>query len=282
MEDLQRDLGRLKRLHAKSPPIEEAPKESWSLLLVGNRGRLLRLHLGWGVVLALGFCLLLAALGVGVWQFSRWDWRYEGGGAQRFQGELDALRRENQRLMARLAALEIILGETLPPAQEKTQAEDPVVEMSPGDGEGEIQEEKSENPLAPPAIVKPPKRPEVGIAAQKVALDGYAAGFREGEYRVSFNIRNLVNDTAVSGYIVSVLIPENPDQAAVASPSVAVQEGRPVEPQRGQFFSIRRFKDVRLRFGSLDPRQFQLNRIFVFNETGVLLHVEDFEVSTLP
>lgn len=286
MENLQRDLGRLRREYAKFPVLEQTFRERWSLVLVGSRGRILKLSLKWGFIVFSFAAFLFVILGAGLWHFSRLGWEYAESRVIP-RGEIDGLRRENHQLMARLAVLETQLGERAVfheqeeeglrgESQELSEDIPPVKESEPENfstaEELELEQEEGE------PISSGENPPDVDVVLQKVAIDDYVAGLRDGEYRVSFNIRNLVNDTGISGHIISVLIPENLSSPYLASPSLAVQEGKPVDPLKGQFFSIRRFKDVRLRFGNIDIRQFKKNRIFVYNEAGLLLYVQEFEV----
>ncbi|MCW7752755.1 hypothetical protein OOT00_01995 [Desulfobotulus sp. H1] len=281
MEDLQRDMGRLITEHSKSPSKEDSPREKWSLLLVGSRGRIVRLHLGWGLAVGFAVCFLAVLLVIGFWRFPDFGWPVSEKQAlhQSLQMEMDALRRENQRLMARLAALEVVMSDhaagQYQPDERGRETEKPVEEVTdrmPVDVE--IDKRGAAESL--------PGLPQVDIAFPKVALDSYQAGMQDGVYRVSFNIRNVRNDAGVSGHIISVLVPEDATAPYPASPAMQVYQGRPAEPQQGQFFSIRNFKDVRLRFGALDPGRYLANRIFVFNEAGDLLHVEEFQVVQSP
>ncbi|TWI71776.1 hypothetical protein LZ24_01792 [Desulfobotulus alkaliphilus] len=281
MEDLQRDLGRLKNEYSKKQAIDNAPGEKWSFLLVGSRGRVLRLHLGWGLAMVVGSVFLMMLILTGIWYLFKWE-PDVGGKSVYYAGleqEIQALQRENHRLMVRVASLEIAMESSeIHSGAESSWGND----WRSSGQEGAAEPEPVYPKKMPPELTGAPPIPEVDIAFPKVALDNYRAGIRGETYGASFNIRNIRNDAVVSGYIVSVLIPREPSFLYPASPAMEVQNGRPMDPQRGQFFSIRNFKDVRLRFGHLDPDLFQANRIFVFNEAGALLHVEDFEVVDNP
>ncbi|TYT75049.1 bZIP transcription factor [Desulfobotulus mexicanus] len=261
--------------------MESSPREKWSFLLVGSRGRVLRLHLGWGLAMAVGFVFFMLLMISGALYLFKWEWDF--GDKYAFYGgleqEIQALQRENKRLMARVASLEI----TLENPDTYFGEEDSWSKVWGVSEQGEVSIPEVIQPKKmPPELTGAPPVPEVDIAFPMVTLDSYRAGIRGETYGASFNIRNIRNDAVVSGYIVSVLIPKEPSFLYPASPAMEVQNGRPMDPKRGQFFSIRNFKDVRLRFGHLDPDLFQANRIFVFNEAGALMHVEDFEVVDNP
>jgi hypothetical protein len=62
-------------------------------------------------------------------------------------------------------------------------------------------------------------------------------------------------------------------------PWAAIESGRPSPPNRGQFFSISRFKPMNFETKSIpDPDRIAQLTVFVFDTRGELLLKQDFQL----
>jgi len=96
----------------------------------------------------------------------------------------------------------------------------------------------------------------------------------EKDLVVRFDIRNISKGQGdISGRIFTVLRPENgiEDQWLVV-PAASLKNGIPSEHQKGQYFSIARFKPVKFRIKSeVDPDFYKKASIFIFSGEGELI-----------
>ncbi len=94
-----------------------------------------------------------------------------------------------------------------------------------------------------------------------------------GDLLVRFNIRNVSAEPGnISGRIFVILKPDEKKSSWLVVPGVALKDGKPAVPKRGQYFSIARFKPVHFRIKSDSaPDSFKKASVFVFNKNKLIL-----------
>lgn len=95
-----------------------------------------------------------------------------------------------------------------------------------------------------------------------------------GDLLVRFKIMNVTDKPGdITGHIFIVLYPESGDiKKGLVVPTVPVQDGIPVTPDKGQFFSIAHFKPVKFRVHNTPgPDFFKHAEVVVFNQKDDLV-----------
>ncbi|MCG2759070.1 MAG: hypothetical protein L6263_11640, partial [Desulfobacteraceae bacterium] len=98
---------------------------------------------------------------------------------------------------------------------------------------------------------------------------------------VQFKIVNTSqNDQPVSGHAFVILKQNEDDQSSwLTFPSVPLVSGKPTLFKKGQYFSILRFKTIKLQMRNMtDPKLFKTATVFVFTTTGELLLEKSFPI----
>ena len=287
----------------------------WTVLFVGENGRIVPVKRFKGLVYLLALLLLLAFGAAGglylVNRHSLAENRRLSSELQRLQQEVSSLRHDRDMLTTRLVMAEAELNELRPPVKAtlpKTAA------PSPPEGHGESDTAKSpadEAEEATPGPNAPETAPETAREADRepdvAALESVAsvgqkadteetapvnpvnvadlAVAREPErnlFRVTFLIRkDAPGDDSISGYAFVVLKPEEASTAKdwVTMPPASIEAGRPTPPRRGQYFSIARFKPMKFEtIGPASPDRFEQLTVFVFSPSGELLLQQDYPI----
>lgn len=268
MEDLQEIIEKSAKKYDElvSSHGKNKISEKWTLFLVGSLGRVRILALSWGLVLLAAACLLSVFLGVFFWRYYQWEWvAAKNLEVEIQQKEMEDLRKANERLMAKLATLE---------AGYEVSAGEAAVQVQ---GESVQKTEISVFPSAPSGET-PRQAAEQTAAVPKVTIEKYSALMREDHYTVSFTIKNKEPGTQAAGFVVAVLVPKDLQNLFLTAPIMGVVNGVPAEPEKGQQFSIRNLKDIRLSIATVNTSRFQTCRIFVFHEDGTLMFVEDHAI----
>jgi len=285
MENIQRrlekDITRLSRTGAGTR------SRRWTLMLIRNDGRTLNIR-GFKVIL---FCFVATVLLITVtasvlyvrYQDSLKEAEYLRKSLRVAKSESRSLRHQKEVLIARLAIERSL-----------------VVESSPPDSAVEAPLSPDESEEAAPLHQSPGVAPDLNPAADQGAEESdnisseSQTGSRVGveDLRVSFDasrqrlrIQFVIRKRdpsmeSVSGRAYVVLKPEDADQNKWLSlPTVSLENGRPSVPNRGQFFSIARFKSISLeRMNVNDPQRYRRATIFVFSSEGELMFQEEFQI----
>ena len=99
---------------------------------------------------------------------------------------------------------------------------------------------------------------------------------------VRFDIRNITRDQRdITGRIFTILKPDNgQEEQWLVVPESDLKNGVPSENQKGQYFSIARFKPVKFRIKSaVDPEFYKKASIFIFNNEGDLIFEKLIEIT---
>ena len=110
---------------------------------------------------------------------------------------------------------------------------------------------------------------------EKISVEDFKiiSGAGTGDLLLRFNIRNIsVDSENISGRIFVILKPDWKKTSWLVVPGVALKDGKPAAPQRGQYFSIARFKAVHFRVKSNSvPDSFKKASVFVYHKNKLIL-----------
>jgi hypothetical protein len=103
---------------------------------------------------------------------------------------------------------------------------------------------------------------------------------KERVLTVTFNIINTQKDTPISGHIfVLAQLKGSGQDEMLIHPSCPLNDGLPIDFQRGQRFTIRRFKTITSRYDLDGPLQEPLIvKILVYDDQGTVIFTKTVEV----
>jgi hypothetical protein len=286
MENIQRklekDIARLSQTGAEARP------RRWTLMLIRNDGRTLNIRGFKALLLCFAATVLLIAGTAFVlyvlYQNSLKEAEYLRKSLRVARSESKSLRHQREVLIARLAIARSLAVESSPPEN--------AAEAQPSLGKTE-----ETTPLSQPSLVVPDSHSVANKGAEE--SDNISSESRAGSQvgvedlsvffdasrkrlRIQFVIRKKdLSVESVSGRAYVVLKPEGADQNQwLPLPAVSLENGRPSVPNRGQFFSIARFKPINLeRTDVNDPQRYRRATIFVFSSEGELIFQQESQIS---
>ncbi len=164
------------------------------------------------------------------------------------------------------------------PQAHRPEAAQPPPEVKPPEPAQETDPEEIA-PADPDPGQPEPVRPNISEEKKTVTIEKFSVTKegRDEDLFVRFNIRNISNRPGdVSGRIFTVLKPDSRiGSQALVVPSAELENGVPVDYQKGQYFSISRFKPVKFKIKNhSDPNFFKKASIFIFNNDGELIFEE--------
>lgn len=293
MEDLSRDMEK-----ALNPP-GSAPRQKptgWTLLLIGDRGRILRIS-KFRAWLLFGSTLLLISSAAAsslyyLYRFVQEENRALESALQSSRAKVKSLRDEKDILMARLFRVESQLSAPVKKIQEKKVEPSPKMpqETEENDEESvsESVEDARENP-AKAATAPLPVAPGIlnpNQTATLIEVDDFFALPEPGSntLRIKYKIRNVHPQSApVSGRTFIILKPhESVTDHWLILPSVPMESGKPTVIKDGRSFSITRFKTIRFKAPYKEgPAPFATASILVYGSTGELLMEKQFPIESV-
>ena len=317
MEDLPGNLQ--PDLKTKRIPRPSKRSSRWTLLFVGDHGRTVSVR-RFKSLFYLLMVLLLVAVGAaaGLYLFNRQTFdenqrlRAE---THRLREAVEALRYEKDVLTARLVLTEAGFQKESPetpppPAPPAQEAKGP----SDAPGKEKDSPEKASGP-EPEAAPEPQPQPEpepvpvqelpaeqapapgqqsetdqedagdVESPSMSVSVENLAMVHEQDRplLRVTFVIRKGDDELeSISGHAFVVLKQQNDSSGDswVLIPWAKVEDGRPSPADRGQFFSIARFKPMKFETtGVSDAGRFDRLTVYIFNTRGELILEKDFSMT---
>ncbi|MFP4446594.1 MAG: hypothetical protein ACLFPD_10165 [Desulfosudaceae bacterium] len=271
------------KLAAAGNRIRNLYQSDWQVTLVDKYGRAVRIpHLQWYVILmaAITIGALIAAVCLGIlYAHSRQANSELKSSIAVSRQRISDLVDENDALMARLVVLKNRLPsgaadgeEAVPPADEAPDKK--VVEEEAAGGTGNPSAAKtaaSEPPAADESAADPP--PMVDLKQFEVVQSP-----GDSALRVRFRIHKTSGwEGDVSGRIFVVL--KDDSGLELVAPAAHLKDGVPTRIERGEYFSIARFKPVELKVWASHPAALEQATVFVFLPDGKLLHQQDFDVN---
>ncbi len=119
----------------------------------------------------------------------------------------------------------------------------------------------------------------------KINLEGFkiVKDIGTGDLLVRFNIRNVsIGLDNISGRIFVILKPSDKLSSWLVVPGVALRDGKPAYPGRGQYFSIVHFKAVNFRVKSnYEPDSFKKAVVFIYDR-GKLIFMREINIQKRP
>ncbi|MBU4344564.1 MAG: hypothetical protein L6247_06410 [Desulfobacteraceae bacterium] len=276
MEDLSRNLAKVVKEYILPKPSKR--DSSWSILFLGDRGHIISIKRPKMVVITLAIILVIAIV------FFSWlliifrstieDNKNLSNALDISRQEVMSLRDEKDLLMVRLVV-----------AEAKIKNRD--ADISP-DSNSFVETADSK------AIDKTASLPDKNQVGEKTDLAGpeklqrtdikdFSILFEPdtAALNVQFKIVNTSqNDQPVSGHAFVILKQNEDDQSSwLTFPSVPLVSGKPTLFKKGQYFSILRFKTIKLQMRNMtDPKLFKTATVFVFTTTGELLLEKSFPI----
>jgi hypothetical protein len=281
------------------------PDRRWTLLFMGDHGRVITLKRFKGLVLLGGLVLSISvAITFGLYFFSHNIVNEKNtleSDLENAEKELKALRHEKDILMARLVLAESRLQQNLggrAENEDKTASDNPVKKESEETPNNPVAKKLvDEKPTTLPAVEKreapaqrQPKPEPDGDESEtqlSVAIENFQLTHlsETNTVRVQFKIKNTTpNSQYVSGYAIVVLKGDQIQQNNWFSiPGVPLVAGKPTGQRRGHAFGINYFRTM--RFTAVAPKsleKFQTAVVFVFTHAGELLLEQDFPINVPP
>ena len=260
----------------------------WSLMLVGDHGRIIPFKRFKGI--AFGFVALLILALIALTALSLLFWRQAGTVSQlkdqlsRVQQQADRLRDEKDVLLARL-----VIEDKIPVDKETVaspKAQDSVAEKQTAPDEGRVPENeapKQASPephesvaVTPPQPAKPPT-PEVKLGASirefNVSYDS-SRSILEARFRIYNGNQPKV---PLSGRVVVVFKQENdPPIKWITVPQAQIFNGTP-DGSRGKIFKIRNYRTMTMKaYGLPPPIDYNVASVLVYSDEGQLILNQEF------
>ena len=313
MEDLPGNLQ--SDLKAKRIPRPLKRSSRWTLLFVGDHGQTVSVRRFKSLFyLLMGLLLVAVGAAAGLYLFNRQTFdenqrlRAE---TSRLREAVEALRYEKDVLTARLVLTEAGFQKEspeappppAPPAQEakgpsnasgeekgspeKASAPEPEAapEPQPEPEPVPVQEFPAEQAPAPGEQTETGQEHAGEVESPPVSVENLAVVHEQDRplLRVTFLVRKGdAEPESVSGHAFVVLKQQNDSSGDswVLIPWAKVEEGRPSPANRGQFFSISRFKPMKFETtGVSDPGRFDLLTVYIFSTGGELILEKDFSMT---
>jgi hypothetical protein len=274
------------------PSKRSRPDRHWTLLFIGDHGRVITLKRFKGLMLLGVLALSISiALALGFYFFSHdiiAEKKQLETELKNIEKQLKVLRHEKDVLMTRLVLAESRVQDTLSDRTDDQAVETSAQQVVVAFKENAAPTVVAENEPAPATPAPHPSETEPVIAQPEpqlsVVIEGFQSAYsaRDNSIQVQFKVKNTSpNSQYVAGYTVVVLKgPQIEPRNWIAIPRVPLAEGKPAGRNRGYSFGINHFMTVRLKTAapkSLD--KFQTATVFVFTRSGELLLEQDFPAS---
>jgi len=279
MEELQMSLE--KELNERSRPKPSKRTRRWTLLFIGEHGKIIPVTGVKPILILSALVLFFAVTAATSLYFINKEKVKENrqliDALTVSRRQVKALKHEKDILTARLVLTE--------PETEKAQGE--ITEKRPdessktaddaGTSTASVQPEEASVNVALDVPAQEVQSGRVEVDRFKTSLEPYS-----NTLNVEFALKKIGPDSdSISGYAFVVLkdTESNQDQWLVF-PSVGLISGKPSPINRGQYFSIARFKWMKFEINNLaDIRRYEYATVFVFASEGTLLMKKDFPIS---
>lgn len=298
----------------KSPKNTHKVPMRWTVLLIGDLGKIASFHIGKPFLIALAACL--AAL-LAIVIYSVGSYNSVRSETTRLKKELDTLRvaldtseKAKEKALVGLMVLEDDVKQTAKkagPASDREAKDIALKARTPSPPATKTAEAKeSEKPSladtntakaqtpekpSPPATSSQPTRADEDKIAQSLSPASIQVRNLEiwrnadgNAFKYRFALKNVDEERdKIAGHTFVVLRPEEGSQEPIRPfPWSLLKDGKPVIFKRGQYFSIARFKFVSGTLTGVDTiEHFKFATVYVYSDTGDLLVKEVFEVDKI-
>jgi len=274
---------------AEIKPKRSKPDKRWTLLFIGDHGKVLTLKRFKSLTFFAGFIFLLSLATI---VLLYWYNQSINKNNEKLQSSLDilqkrikTLRHEKDILMARLVLAESRVKESLGDISEKPARKSLQVDQQSISSlehktlKSEIKQKESTTP--------PPVEPKVAAIPPKsnlsVNVEDFSVqqGVDHNNLKIQFKVKNTTPDSQrVSGHAIVVLKSDDlQPKMWLPVPPLALVDGKPTGKQRGHAFAINYFRTMRFTTNlPRSPEQYDKAAVYVFTGNGELLLEKDFPV----
>jgi hypothetical protein len=276
MEELKISLE--KELNKRSRPKPPKRTRRWTLLFVGEHGKIIPVTGVKPILILSALVLFFAVTAATSLYFINTAKVKENrqliDALTASRRQVEALKHENDILTARLVLTEPETGKAQGETTEKRRDEPSKTADDAGTSTASVQPEEAPVNVAPDVPAQEVQSGRVDVDHFKTSLEPYS-----NTLNVEFALKKIAPDSdSISGYAFVVLkdTESNQDQWLVF-PSVGLSSGKPSPINRGQYFSIARFKWMKFTIDNLaDMRRYEYATVFIFATEGALLMERDF------
>jgi hypothetical protein len=265
----------------------------WSLMLVGDHGRIIPFRRFKGIAIAGLAIVVIAVSALIVLGFM---YKHQSTAMARLQGELDQVRQhvgqlrdEKDVLLAQLVIqqkmdpkeISTALGK-VPPAKAESVASPPP-EVKPAPIQAAAEPIEAEPPIEKAVPEPPPKpKPEPVKVIPGAEIQQFKAGYRldRSLLQASFRIynRSKPKEQLVGKSVVIFKNQEDPQVKWLTIPTLQLTDGMP-DGTQGKDFSIRNYRTMEFKaYGIKPPVRFSTVVAMVFSDDGTLILSREFEV----
>lgn len=286
MEDLSRDLQADQGVD--NPKPRRRPSSRWTLLLVGDLGRIVSCRITKPFLVSMTGVLtaLLAVSSYSLLSYTTLhsEKRQLAKDLQEMEKRLETAEAAKENALVRLIMLEDKgkgpAGKTAPASEPKRQ--ETVSEAARPTPQAQTAADETAPGPEPPARAK-------GLDAEttpKMLVKDPIIWFEpeENVFKFQFSLSNVDRgDVRLAGFTFFVLRPANDQDGSCRSfPWSSMQDGKPDNHKKGQYFSIAHFKYVRGTLRDIEPiTHYETATIYVYEDNGELLAENVFKVSKL-
>ena len=271
----------------QSKPKRNKSDRRWTLLFIGDHGRVITLKRFKSIVFFAGliFVVCVAAIAGLYWynQSITSENKKMQSSLDIFQKRIQTLRHEKEILMARLVLAESRVKERSDGSRAidtpKPWLANKPKEPSKKDT-GEVAVKQKTTPAA-----NPPAKPETEAETQATNLSVRVENFNilkesdPGKIKIQFKIKNTsANSQRVAGHAIVVLKGDDlQPKMWLSVPPMGLVGGKPTGKQRGHGFSINYFRTMRFTTNApQSPDQFNKAAVYVYTGKGQLLLEQEF------
>ena len=296
MEDLSRNLSQGSQV--KSPGRTHKEPRRWTVLLIGDLGKIISFHVGKPLVFSLTACLC-AILGVVTYSVVSYNSvRLENTqlikDLDTLRAQLETAENAKEKALVGLMVLEDSVKQTArkagPASDRKTKGVASKVTRPKPAATKAARAEAPETPK-PAAVALLPTGAEedkIGppVSPARILVKNLEIWQEpdDNAFKFQFALKNVDRESGrIAGHTFVVLKPEDGSREPVrAFPWSPMKDGKPTIFKRGQFFSIARFKFVRGTLTDVSTiDRFKIATVYVYSDTGGLLVEEVFEVAKI-
>ncbi|MEA3415267.1 MAG: hypothetical protein U9R02_03775 [Thermodesulfobacteriota bacterium] len=301
MENLPGNLQKFVKSLSLPKQSKRARAGSWILLAIEERGKIISIGRLKGLIIALVLTLVIVVVSVSSLLIIAKSASEENEGLRNAldasKKQVAALRDEKELLMVRLvlagagveaeAGVEAGVEDKLADIGEKQKKE---TSGRLPDKSASIKTKPDPTDADKTVLLTGEKQPEEETASaipaklSSVLIEDFVVLFEPGSnvLKVQFKIIKISSDSQpVSGHAFVILKNDEVDEDRwLIFPRVTLSSGKPSQYNKGQYFSIYRFKTVNFKARyEADPKRFNNANVLVYNTTGDLLLEKSYPVT---
>ncbi len=268
-------------------PKRTRPDRRWTLLFIGDHGKMITVKRFKGIVIFAGLAFVLSIAAIVLLYGYNLNINSKikklESSLELYQKRIQTLRHEKEILMARLVLAESRVKESI---DTTTDSETP--KPRPVNKQNEPSEKDSVEAAAkkdtPPAA-NPPAKPEPKPEPPDINLSVNVEDFsilklsNPNKIKIQFKIKNTSpNSQRVSGHAIVVLKGDDlKPKMWLAVPPIGLVGGKPTGQQRGGSFSINYFRTMRFTTNTpQSPLDYNKAAVYVYSGKGQLLLEQEF------